>query len=458
MAKIEIRLPEMGESVAEATITNWIKSVGDRVEEDEVIVEVATDKVDSEVVSEYAGVLIEQRFAIDEVAEVGAVIAIIETEGGSNSSVETESTPVQHPSETEPVKESEEPVSEDPTPAVIEAVESPIANHFSKPITTSGLLSPLVRNMAKEEGVSDEELSQIQGTGLDGRVTKYDMIAYLEKRGGSPSVSTAPSEINTSVNESKPIAPSAPVKPASIPTAVPASGDEIIELNRMAKLTADHMIGSLQTSAHVQSFIEVDMTKVVEWRAAIKDQFERTHGEKLTFTPIFFEVVAKALKAFPLLNIQFDGEKIIKKASVNLGMATALEDGNLIVPVIKDADTLNLVGLAKKVNDLAARARKSTLKPDEVMQGTYTITNIGSFGSVMGTPIIPQPQVAILAIGAIRKVPAVVDTDQGEFIAIRHKMFLSHSYDHRVVNGALGGLFIKHVADLLENWSMDRKV
>jgi len=458
MAKIEIRLPEMGESVAEATITNWIKSVGDRVEEDEVIVEVATDKVDSEVVSEYAGVLIEQRFAIDEVAEVGAVIAIIETEGGSNSSVETESTPVQHPSETEPVKESEEPVSEDPTPAVIEAVESPIANHFSKPITTSGLLSPLVRNMAKEEGVSDEELSQIQGTGLDGRVTKYDMIAYLEKRGGSPSVSAAPSEITTSVNESKPIAPSAPVKPASIPTAVPASGDEIIELNRMAKLTADHMIGSLQTSAHVQSFIEVDMTKVVDWRAAIKDQFERTHGEKLTFTPIFFEVVAKALKAFPMLNIQFDGEKIIKKASVNLGMATALEDGNLIVPVIKDADTLNLVGLAKKVNDLAARARKSALKPDEVMQGTYTITNIGSFGSVMGTPIIPQPQVAILAIGAIRKVPAVVDTDQGEFIAIRHKMFLSHSYDHRVVNGALGGLFIKHVADLLENWSMERKV
>ena len=458
MAKIEIRLPEMGESVAEATITNWIKSVGDRVEEDEVIVEVATDKVDSEVVSEFAGILIEQRFAIDEVAEVGAVIAIIETEGGPDSSVETESTPVQNPSETESIKVSEEPVREEPTPAVIEAVESPVANHFSKPITTSGLLSPLVRNMAKEEGVTDEELSQIQGTGLDGRVTKYDMMAYLEKRGGSLSVSAVPSEITTPVKESKPIAPSAPVKPASIPTAVPASGDEIIELNRMAKLTADHMIGSLQTSAHVQSFIEVDMTKVVEWRAAIKDQFERTHGEKLTFTPIFFEVVAKALKAFPMLNIQFDGEKIIKKASVNLGMATALEDGNLIVPVIKDADTLNLVGLAKKVNDLAARARKSALKPDEVMQGTYTITNIGSFGSVMGTPIIPQPQVAILAIGAIRKVPAVVDTDQGEFIAIRHKMFLSHSYDHRVVNGALGGLFIKHVADLLENWSMDRKV
>lgn len=458
MAKIEIRLPEMGESVAEATITNWIKSVGDRVEEDEVIVEVATDKVDSEVVSEYAGILIEQRFAIDEVAEVGAVIAIIETEGGSDSSVETEATPVQNLAETEPVKESEEPIREEPTPAVIEAVESPIANHFSKPIAASGLLSPLVRNMAKEEGISDEELSQIQGTGLDGRVTKYDMMAYLEKRDGSPSVSAAPSEITTTVKESKPIAPSAPVKPASIPTAVPASGDEIIELNRMAKLTADHMIGSLQTSAHVQSFIEVDMTKVVEWRAAIKDQFERTHGEKLTFTPIFFEVVAKALKAFPMLNIQFDGEKIIRKASVNLGMATALEDGNLIVPVIKDADTLNLVGLAKKVNDLAARARKSALKPDEVMQGTYTITNIGSFGSVMGTPIIPQPQVAILAIGAIRKVPAVVDTDQGEFIAIRHKMFLSHSYDHRVVNGALGGLFIKHVADLLENWSMDRKV
>ena len=458
MAKIEIRLPEMGESVAEATITNWIKSVGDRVEEDEVIVEVATDKVDSEVVSKYSGILVQQRFAIDEVAEVGAVIAIIETEGGSDSSVETESTPVQNQQETESTKESEEPAREEPTPAVIEAVESPIANHFSKPIATSGLLSPLVRNMAKEEGVSDEELSQIQGTGLDGRVTKYDMIAYLEKRGGSPSVSAASSEVAVPLKESKPMASSAPVKPVSMPPAVPSSGDEIIELNRMAKLTADHMIGSLQTSAHVQSFIEVDMTKVVEWRAAVKGQFERTHGEKLTFTPIFFEVVAKALKAFPMLNIQFDGEKIIKKASVNLGMATALEDGNLIVPVIKDADTLNLVGLAKKVNDLAARARKSDLKPDEVMQGTYTITNIGSFGSVMGTPIIPQPQVAILAIGAIRKVPAVVDTDQGEFIAIRHKMFLSHSYDHRVVNGALGGLFIKHVADLLENWSMDRKV
>ena len=458
MAKIEIRLPEMGESVASATITNWIKSVGDRVEEDEVIVEVATDKVDSEVVSEYAGILIEQRFAIDEVAEVGVVIAILETEGGSDSSVETESTPVQNPSETEPIRESEEPTRDEPTPEVIEVVESPIAGHFSKPITTSGLLSPLVRNMAKEEGISDEELSQIQGTGLDGRVTKYDMMAYLEKRGGSPSDSAAASEVVTPAKESKSIATSAPEKLASIPTAVPAFGDEIIELNRMAKLTANHMIGSLQTSAHVQSFIEVDMTKVVEWRAAIKDQFERTHGEKLTFTPIFFEVVAKALKAFPMLNIQFDGEKIIKKASVNLGMATALEDGNLIVPVIKDADTLNLVGLAKKVNDLAARARKSALKPDEVMQGTYTITNIGSFGSVMGTPIIPQPQVAILAIGAIRKVPAVVDTDQGEFVAIRHKMFLSHSYDHRVVNGALGGLFIKHVADLLENWSMDRKV
>jgi 2-oxoglutarate dehydrogenase E2 component (dihydrolipoamide succinyltransferase) len=270
--------------------------------------------------------------------------------------------------------------------------------------------------MAKEEGVSDEELSQIQGTGLDGRVTKYDMIAYLEKRGGSPSVSAAPSEVAIPVEVPNQLRPAHLKNRHQFLLLFLPSGDEIIELNRMAKLTADHMIGSLQTSAHVQSFIEVDMTKVVEWRAAIKDHFERTHGEKLTFTPIFFEVVAKALKAFPMLNIQFDGEKIIKKASVNLGMATALEDGNLIVPVIKDADTLNLVGLAKKVNDLAARARKSALKPDEVMLGTYTVTNIGSFGSVMGTPIIPQPQVAILAIGAIRKVPAVVETDQGDLL------------------------------------------
>jgi 2-oxoglutarate dehydrogenase E2 component (dihydrolipoamide succinyltransferase) len=444
MAKIEIRLPEMGESVAEATITSWTKSIGDRVEEDEVIVEVATDKVDSEIISEYTGILIEQRFAIDEVAEVGSVVAVIETEGGIDDSASAPSSmPIETSNEPEEVVEPMETVKEEPTPEIIEEIESSVSQQLSKPTSlASGLLSPLVRNMAKEEGISDEELSRIQGTGLDGRVTKYDMIAYLETRSGS--ISAVPNDTFK--------------KPASTTVPSPATGDEIIELNRMAKLTADHMIGSLQTSAHVQSFIEVDMTRVVDWRSGIKDEFERTHGEKLTFTPIFFEVVAKALKAFPMLNIQFDGEKIIKKSSVNIGMATALNDGNLIVPVIKDADTLNLVGLAKRVNDLAARARDSALNPDEVMQGTYTITNIGSFGSVMGTPIIPQPQVAILAIGAIRKIPAVVDTDQGEFIAIRHKMFLSHSYDHRVVNGALGGLFIKYVADLLENWSMDRKV
>lgn len=451
MAKIEIRLPEMGESVAEATITSWVKSVGDRVEADEVIVEVATDKVDSEVVSEFSGVLVKQLFSVDQVAKVGEVLAVIETDQSVPDTFVADTPDIEVAvSNTESLPEQS---SEESTSAALESTVDEVVSSLQPSGQPKGFISPLVRSIAAEEGISEQELGQIIGSGLDGRITKHDMMAYLERRSKPTVAADTVAEL---------IAKPTPVptiqKPELSSSIKADADDQIIELSRMTRLTADHMSHSLQTAAHVQSFIEVDMTRVVEWRAKVKTEFERLHGEKLTFTPLFFEVVAKALKAYPMMNIQFDGKNIIKKSAVNIGMATALADGNLIVPVIGDADTLNLVGLAKRVNDLAARARSGALKPDEVMKGTYTITNIGSFGSVMGTPIIPQPQVGILAIGAIRKIPAVVETDQGEFIAIRHKMFLSHSYDHRVVNGALGGLFIKYIADLLEQWPADRKV
>lgn len=451
MAKIEIRLPEMGESVAEATITSWVKSVGDRVEADEVIVEVATDKVDSEVVSEFSGVLVKQLFSVDQVAKVGEVLAIIETDQPVPDTFVSDTPDIKVAvSTTESLPEQS---SEESTSAALESSVDEVVSSLQPSGQPKGFISPLVRSIAAEEGISEHELGQIIGSGLDGRITKHDMMAYLERR-SKPTV--AADTVAELIAKAKPVPP---LQKPELSSSIKADADDqIIELSRMTRLTADHMSHSLQTAAHVQSFIEVDMTRVVEWRAKVKTEFERLHGEKLTFTPLFFEVVAKALKAYPMMNIQFDGKNIIKKSAVNIGMATALADGNLIVPVIGDADTLNLVGLAKRVNDLAARARSGALKPDEVMKGTYTITNIGSFGSVMGTPIIPQPQVGILAIGAIRKIPAVVETDQGEFIAIRHKMFLSHSYDHRVVNGALGGLFIKYIADLLEQWPVDRKV
>lgn len=456
MAKIEIRLPEMGESVAEATITSWVKSVGDRVEADEVIVEVATDKVDSEVVSEFSGILVKQLFSVDQVAKVGEVLAVVETDQSVPETfvADTPDTEVAvSNTESLPEQNSGEAVDNEPVSVAIESAVNEVVSALQPSGQPKGFISPLVRSIAAEEGISEQELGQIIGSGLDGRITKHDMMAYLERRSKTTVAADTVAEL---------IAKPTPVPPLQKPelsSSIKADADDqIIELSRMTRLTADHMSHSLQTAAHVQSFIEVDMTRVVEWRAKVKTEFERLHGEKLTFTPLFFEVVAKALKAYPMMNIQFDGKNIIKKSAVNIGMATALADGNLIVPVIGDADTLNLVGLAKRVNDLAARARSGALKPDEVMKGTYTITNIGSFGSVMGTPIIPQPQVGILAIGAIRKIPAVVETDQGEFIAIRHKMFLSHSYDHRVVNGALGGLFIKYIADLLEQWPADRKV
>jgi 2-oxoglutarate dehydrogenase E2 component (dihydrolipoamide succinyltransferase) len=443
MAKFELKLPKMGESVAEATVTTWLKEVGDTIEMDEAVLEIATDKVDSEVPSEVEGVLVERLFDVDDVVQVGQTIAIIETDGdvaqsnGSDVSVEENI-------EEEAVAKVEEAVTQ-----AQEAVVTPVAD-FS---ASERFYSPLVKNIAKEEGVSLEELESIAGTGKDGRVTKNDILAYIENKGSAPKVVETPKKETPKVEPAKPAAAPTP-KAAPVPV---AKGDEVVPMSRMGKLIAHHMRESVSTSAHVQSFVEVDVTNVVKWRNKFKNTFLEREGEKLTFTPIFMEAVAKALKEYPLMNISVDGDNIIKKKNINLGMAAALPDGNLIVPVIKNADQLNLVGMAKAVNDLAGRARNNQLKPDEIQGGTYTVTNVGTFGSVFGTPIINQPQVGILALGAIRKEPSVIETPEGDFIGIRHKMFLSHSYDHRVVNGALGGMFVKFVADYLEAWDINRE-
>lgn len=445
MAKFELKLPKMGESVAEATLTAWLKEVGDPIEADEPVLEIATDKVDSEVPSEVDGVLIEKLFKVDDVIEVGQTIAIIEIEG--------ESTPDTEPSSTTQVEEMHE------IPAAAKAVAQTVTaakDATAAPVSTGDrFYSPLVRNMAKQEGIAQEELDKIAGTGKDGRVTKEDMQSYLKTRSAAPSPTTAAQKESViAPKEAKmgksPVAKAAPVSVNG--------GDEIIEMTRMGKLIAHHMVASVQTSAHVQSFIEADVTTIWNWRKKHKDNFKTKEGENLTFTPIFMEAVAKAIRDFPMINIAVDGDRIIKRKSINLGMAAALPDGNLIVPVIKNADQLNLVGMARAVNDLASRARDGKLKPDDTQGGTYTVTNVGTFGSIMGTPIINQPQVAILALGAIRKVPAVIETPDGDFIGIRMKMFLSHSYDHRVVNGALGGQFVKRVAEYLENFDGLREI
>jgi len=444
MAKFELKLPKMGESVAEATITSWLKEVGDTIEADEAVLEIATDKVDSEVPSEVDGVLIEKLFDVDDVVQVGQTIAVIEISG-------EDSAPAEAP-KSEPVKEA---VQE--SPAVAEVTKTVVAaKETASPIVNSGerFYSPLVKNMAKQEGISQAELDSIEGTGKEGRVTKNDMLSYIENKGSQPQAAPSKTE---KASEAAPAVKAPESKPA--PTPVVANGDdEIIEMTRMGKLIAHHMVESVQTSAHVQSFIEADVTKIWNWRKKVKDEFLKREGENLTFTPIFMEAVAKALRDFPMMNISVQGDSIIKKKHINLGMAAALGDGNLIVPVIKDADQLNLVGMTKKVNDLANRARENKLKPDDIQGGTYTVTNVGTFGSIMGTPIINQPQVGILALGAIRKVPAVVETPEGDFIGIRYRMFMSHSYDHRVVNGALGGQFVKAVKDYLEAWDPNREI
>ena len=444
MAKFEVKLPKMGESVAEATITGWLKEVGDTIEQDEAIVEIATDKVDSEIPSEVDGILVEILFDKDAVVEVGQTIAIIETEGTDITA---------HTPATETKADTPNKVE---TPAEVAEVEKTVTNAMetvSQPITkiseSGKFFSPLVRNIAQAEGVSMKELETIAGTGKDGRVTKKDILSYVENRSSAPSKPTPVESAQQPVKEEvKEVAKAAPIS---------VNGeDEVIEMTRMGKLISKHMVGSVQTSAHVQSFIEIDVTNIVNWRNKVKNAFFQREGEKLTFTPIFMQAVATTIKKFPLINISVQGDSIIKKKNINLGMAAALPDGNLIVPVIKNADQLNLVGMTRQVNDLANRARANQLKPDEIQDGTYTVTNVGSFGSVMGTPIINQPQVAILALGAIRKVPAVIETPEGDFIGIRQKMFVSHSYDHRVVNGALGGMFIKTLKEMLEAWDVNQ--
>ena len=431
MAKFELKLPKMGESVAEATITNWLKNVGETIAADEAVLEIATDKVDSEVPSEVSGTLVEILFQVNDVVQVGQTIAIIETEGGS---VEAPKVAAAEPVAAAEVSKSIETVKESVAPADFSASDK--------------FFSPLVKNIAKEEGISVAELESISGSGKDGRVTKEDILNFIKNKGSQPAVVATPVVAQQPAVQQPVVAKAAPVSVNG--------GDEIVEMDRMRKLISGYMVASVQTSAHVQSFIEVDVTNIVKWRNKVKDAFEKREGEKLTFTPIMMEAVAKALKDFPGMNISVDGDYIIKRKNINLGMAAALPNGNLIVPVIKNADQLNLVGMAKAVNDLGNRAKAGKLKPDDTQGGTYTVTNVGTFGSVFGTPIINQPQVGILALGAIRKVPAVIETPEGDFIGIRQKMFLSHSYDHRVVDGALGGSFVKRVAEYLEAFDVNR--
>ncbi|GGK25089.1 dihydrolipoamide acetyltransferase component of pyruvate dehydrogenase complex [Yeosuana aromativorans] len=442
MARFELKLPKMGESVAEATITSWLKEVGDTIELDEAVLEIATDKVDSEVPSEVDGVLVEKFFNVDDVVQVGQVLAVIETDE-EESNVSSEAKPE---------------VTENVPQDVVSQVEQSVtqAQETVAPIVSSEdrFYSPLVKNIAKQEGISQAELDSIEGTGKDGRVTKNDILEYIDKKSANKTESKPEPVYNEPV-QSVIVTQSQKSEKAPV---VSNGNDEIIEMTRMGKLIAHHMVESVQTSAHVQSFIEADVTKIWNWRNKVKDAFAKREGESLTFTPIFMEAVAKALRDFPMMNISVQGDSIIKKKNINLGMAASLADGNLIVPVIKNADQLNLVGMAKQVNDLANRARANKLKPDEIQGGTYTVTNVGTFGSIMGTPIINQPQVGILALGAIRKVPAVIETPEGDFIGIRYKMFLSHSYDHRVVNGALGGQFVKAVKDYLEAWDVNREI
>jgi 2-oxoglutarate dehydrogenase E2 component (dihydrolipoamide succinyltransferase) len=452
MAEIEIRLPKMGESVTEATITNWLKNIGDQVNLDEPLVEVATDKVDNELPSEASGVLVKRLFEKDQVAQVGDVIAIISTDGATSSPTSVSSSQINEVSS----------LNEVVMPSLTEVISN---GKESAPTSTSDkFYSPLVRSMASKEGISMAELDSLPGSGKDGRVTKNDVISYLESRSNKPTTATA-QESSTQV-VSAPAAQTTVNTPASSgflgnikePIVVPNPGDEIIEMDRMRKLIAEHMVMSTHVSPHVTSYVEADVTNIVNWRNKVKDSFKKREGQNLTFTPIFIEAIVKAIKDFPMINVSVSGSTIIKRKDINIGMATALPSGNLIVPVIKNADQLNLVGITKQVNALANNARDNKLKPEDIQGGTYTVTNVGTFGNVMGTPIINQPQVAILALGAIRKVPAVIETPEGDFIGIRHKMFLSHSYDHRVVDGALGGQFVRRVADYLEQFDINKEI
>lgn len=423
MAQFDLIMPKMGESVAEATIIKWLKQPGDAIELDEPVLEIATDKVDSEIPSPVEGVLSEILFNEGDVIQVNAIIARITTD----TAVSGGTLAVQESSNKEVVSEIASVTFEESAPI---SSESPSGRFYS----------PLVRNIAKEENVSLAELESIAGSGADGRVTKKDILAYLPNRGSGAAAPKPQVQTSSQPTPSKPLAPAVSV----------GSGDEIIEMDRMRKLIADHMVMSKAVSPHVTSYVEVDMTNMVIWRDRVKKDFEKREGQKITFTPMIIEMVAKAIRDFPMINISVDGTNIIKRKNINIGMATALPSGNLIVPVIKNADSMNLLGITKAVNDLASRARINKLSPDEISGGTFTVTNVGSFGNVMGTPIINQPQVAILAVGVIKKKPAVIETPQGDLIGIRHMMYCSLSYDHRVVDGSLGGSFLRRIGDYLE--------
>ena len=436
MAEFKVELPKMGESVAEATITTWLKAVGDSIEEDEPIVEIATDKVDSEVPAPCSGTVKEILFNEGDVVEVGAVFAIIDSE--LNMVTDEVEQPKTESSNDEFLEDGDKTIEKE----ILQPIENSINNNSEINFKNSSkFYSPLVKSIAKKENISIQELDTIVGSGANQRVTKSDILNYLNNRSGSRN------------NMEKEVTKTIYKESISI-----NGDDEIIAMDRMRKMIADHMVNSVHTAPHVTSFVEADVTNLVNWRKKVKKSFEEKEGEKLTFTPIFIEAIAKALRDFPEVNSSIDGDNIIIKSNINIGMATALPSGNLIVPVIKNADQLNLVGLAKSVNDLANRAKLGQLKPDEISEGTYTVSNVGTFGNVMGTPIINQPQSAILALGAIKKKPAVIETESGDLIGIRHLMFLSHSYDHRNVDGALGGMFVRKVADYLENFDINRTV
>ncbi|RZA02724.1 MAG: 2-oxo acid dehydrogenase subunit E2 [Sphingobacteriaceae bacterium] len=498
MAKYQLLLPRMGESVAEATIVKWVKKPGDYIKEDDTVIEIATDKVDSEVPSPVAGRLVEQLFKEDDVVQVGEVVAIIETdepEAKPEPKPEPAPQPVVQP---QPTVAPQQPVTPPPAPeAAIPGAEllgnrPQSAGTFNETFKNSArFYSPLVKHIATQENISVQELDSIPGTGAEGRLTKDDLLKYVQikQKGGvqpvaqspapAPVVQPAPAAVAAPqpvveqpapvqqpvAQQAPPVQQPTPQPQQSVQEAAPkpapatmGQGDEIIEMDRMRRLIADHMVMSKQTSPHVTSFVEADVTSLVMWREKIKNEFEKREGEKITFTPIFIEAIVKAIKEFPMINISVNGTQIIKRSAINISMATVLPNGNLIVPVIKKADELSLIGLTKSVNDLAKRSRAGKLQPDDVQDGTFTFTNIGSFGNIMGVPIINQPQVAILAVGVIKKKPAVIETEEGDVIAVRHMMYISMSYDHRVIDGALGGMFLRRVADHLENWDINRTV
>ncbi len=467
MPEVEVLLPKMGESVAEATIIKWLKEEGDEIEADEPIIEIATDKVDSEVPAPEDGVLVKRLCEEGDVVEVGNPIAIIKSAGEDGGAAAPSGGASENPEKPAESSASTNGSEKAAAPATVSEASVTV----SKDGPSGRFYSPLVRNIAQKEGISMDELERVPGSGMDGRVTKKDILNYIPNRdsnGAAAKPSPAPADEQKAAKPEE-SAPKQAVPAAATggesgtltiktPKVVAGPDDEIIEMDRMRKMISEHMVTSKHVSPHVTSYVEADLTNIVNWRNKWKDKFMEREGEKLTFTPIFIEALVKAIKEMPMVNVSTDGTKIIKRKHINIGMATALPSGNLIVPVIHDADQLNLVGLAKRVNDLARRARENKLLPEEIQRGTYTITNVGTFGNVMGTPIISQPQTAVMAVGAIRKKPAVIETEQGDFIGIRNMMFLSHAYDHRVIDGALGGSFVRKLGDILEQFDVNREI